>query len=204
METHEHWERLYQTKSPEQTSWYQPHLETSLEWIFRAAPDRSSAIIDIGAGESTLVDDLLATFCAKITVLDISETALQLSKIRLGSLAQRVQWIAGNVLHVSLPNRAYDLWHDRAAFHFLTEEMDRKLYLRQLESTLKTGGHAVLATFGPDGPERCSGLPTMRYNAELLQCELGPAFRLTRHSLLEHKTPSGKIQQFLYSDFQLV
>lgn len=202
MSTQNHWERVYQTKSPLETSWYSPHLQISLDWITQAVPDTSASIIDIGAGESTLVDDLLARDYREITVLDISGTALQRSQNRLGAQAQRIRWIEGSILDVSLPPSAYDLWHDRAVFHFLTDLAQRQAYGRQLASTLKPGGHIVLATFGPEGPERCSGLPVMRYDAAALQRELGPAFELARDQLLIHEAPAGTKQQFLYSDFK--
>ena len=204
MSTESHWENIYQTKSPPQTSWFEPHLQTSLEWIARAAADRSAAIIDVGAGESTLVDDLLCCGYRAVTVLDISATALQKSRARLGASAQSVSWICGDLLEAPLPCRAYDLWHDRAVFHFLADPEKRQAYLRQLASSLKPGGHVIIATFGPQGPEKCSGLCTQRYDADSLQHTLGPAFRLVRDALIEHETPFATRQQFLYCDFELI
>ena len=203
MTLQDHWEHIYQTKAPVETSWFEPHLQTSLHWISEAAPDRSASIIDVGGGESTLSDDLLAMHYRSLTVLDIAEAAITKSRNRLGAAAEKINWLVGNVIEVALPPRAYDVWHDRAVFHFLTEPDQRLAYVRQLSSSLKTGGHVVIATFGPQGPEKCSGLVTMRYNAESLQRELGQDFRLVRSSVVEHHTPFGTAQQFLYCQFTL-
>ncbi|HEV2484842.1 MAG TPA: class I SAM-dependent methyltransferase [Terracidiphilus sp.] len=203
MTLQDHWERIYQTKSPVETSWFQPHLQTSLDWISEAAPDRSASIIDVGGGESTLADDLLTRQYCFLTVLDIAEAAIRKSQDRLGAAAKNINWLAGNVTGVALRQRAYDVWHDRAVFHFLTEPDRRMAYVRQLSSSLKIGGHVVIATFGPQGPEKCSGLVTRRYNAESLQLELGQDFRLVRSEVVEHQTPFGTAQQFLYCHFTL-
>jgi 2-polyprenyl-3-methyl-5-hydroxy-6-metoxy-1,4-benzoquinol methylase len=203
MTLQDHWEHIYQTKAPVETSWFEPHLQTSLHWISEAAPDRSASIIDVGGGESTLSDDLLAMHYRSLTVLDIAEAAITKSRNRLGAAAEKINWLVGNVIEVALPPRAYDVWHDRAVFHFLTEPDRRSAYVRQLSSSLKTGGHVVIATFGPQGPEKCSGLVTMRYNADSLQRELGQDFRLVRSSVVEHHTPFGTAQQFLYCQFTL-
>lgn len=201
IDARQHWEGVYQRNSPNQTSWYQAHLSTSLEWIAGIAPDRSAAIIDVGGGESTLPDDLLALGYCNITVLDIAEGALRKSQARMGKAAKRIRWIAGDVMQAALPERGYDLWHDRAVFHFLIDAVDRAAYVRQLASALKSGGHALIATFGPEGPERCSGLITSRYDAAALARELGADFLLQKSSLVEHRTPRGTTQQFLYCDF---
>ncbi|MGC1363049.1 MAG: class I SAM-dependent methyltransferase [Silvibacterium sp.] len=203
MGTQSHWERIYQTKSPEQTSWYQPHLQTSLDWITDAAPDRSAAIIDVGGGQSTLVDDLLTLQYRALTVLDVAEAAIRNSRQRLGPAAKNIQWLTGDVTKVSLPPRAYDVWHDRAVFHFLAQPEQRSAYVRQLALSLKMGGHVVIATFGPDGPETCSGLATRRYDAQSLQRELGQNFRMVKSSAVDHQTPFGTMQQFLYCHFIL-
>jgi 2-polyprenyl-3-methyl-5-hydroxy-6-metoxy-1,4-benzoquinol methylase len=203
MTLQDHWQHIYQTKSPVETSWFEPRLQTSLDWISEAAPDRSASIIDVGGGESTLSDDLLAMHYRSLTVLDIAEAAITKSRNRLGAAAEKINWLVGNVIEVALPPRAYDVWHDRAVFHFLTEPDQRLAYVRQLSSSLKTGGHVVIATFGPQGPEKCSGLVTMRYNAESLQRELGQDFRLVRSSVVEHHTPFGTAQQFIYCHFTM-
>jgi 2-polyprenyl-3-methyl-5-hydroxy-6-metoxy-1,4-benzoquinol methylase len=204
MSSQSHWEQVYQTKSPEQTSWYEPHLQTSLDWISAAAPHRSASIIDIGGGESTLAEDLLALGYRDVTVLDLAETAILKSQHRTKTAAKQIRWLVADVTEASLPPNTYDIWHDRAVFHFLAEPDQRRAYVRQLVSSLKPSGHAVIATFGPHGPERCSGLPTQRYNAKSLQRELGPDFQISRSSLIDHHTPFGTTQQFLYCDFILV
>jgi SAM-dependent methyltransferase len=198
MSTQEHWERIYQTKTPGETSWFRPHLETSLDWIMEAAPDRSASIIDVGGGESTLVDDLLDRQYCALTVLDVAGAAIRKSQDRLGSAAKSVNWLVGDLTEVALPARAYDLWHDRAVFHFFTDVERRSAYVRQLSSALKTGGHVLMATFGPEGPQKCSGLVTQRYDADALLCVLGPDFRLAQQAVVEHQTPFGTTQQFLY------
>ena len=201
MSTQGHWQRIYQTKSPLETSWFQPHLQTSLDWIAQAVPDRSAPIIDVGGGQSTLVDDLLAMQYSSLTALDLAEAAIEKSRQRLGAAANTIHWLIGDVLEVSLPPRAYDLWHDRAVFHFLTELQQRQTYVRQLASSLKTSGHVIIATFGPQGPEKCSGLTTQRYNAESLHREFGPDFHLVKSAVVEHHTPFATMQQFLYCHF---
>lgn len=196
-----HWEHIYQSKSPLETSWYEPHLETSLDWVMKAAPDRGASIVDVGGGESTLVDDLMAQGYQALTVLDVSQAALGKSQQRLGDAARRIRWIAGEVTEAALPERAYDLWHDRAAFHFFTQPEQRAAYVRRLTASLRNGGQVIMATFGPEGPQKCSGLATMRYDADSLLRELGPDFRIARHELVDHKTPFGTTQQFLYCLF---
>lgn len=203
MGSQSHWEQVYTTKSANETSWYQPHLHTSLDWISAAVPDHSSSIIDIGGGESTLVDDLLALGYSNVTVLDIAEAPIKKSQIRLGDASKQINWLVADITQATLPTRSYDLWHDRAVFHFLIEPEQRRAYVHQLISALKPGGHAVIATFGPDGPQKCSGLPTKRYDAQSLQRELGPNFQLSRSALIEHHTPFGTTQEFLYCDFTL-
>jgi 2-polyprenyl-3-methyl-5-hydroxy-6-metoxy-1,4-benzoquinol methylase len=193
-----HWETVYQTKTPEQTSWFRPHLETSLVLIQRAAPDRSASIMDVGGGESTLVDDLLSVGYSNIAVLDVAHTALEHARIRIGPAAQAVQWLVGDVTQISLPRHSYDVWHDRAVFHFLTLPAQRAAYVRQVVSALKPGGHMIIATFGPEGPQRCSGLDVVRYDAPSLLNEFGAQFRLVESLLETHQTPFGTAQQFLY------
>jgi 2-polyprenyl-3-methyl-5-hydroxy-6-metoxy-1,4-benzoquinol methylase len=198
MDAQTHWEKIYTQKAPDQVSWYRPHLERSLEIIRRAASDRTASIIDVGGGESTLVDDLLAAGYENLTVLDVSRTAIEVTKKRLGKAAEYVQWIAGDIRQVELPTRAYDVWHDRAVFHFLTAPEDRAAYVRQVARAVKTGGHVIISTFGPEGPQKCSGLDVVRYDADSLHDEFGARFRLIESSQELHQTPSGKIQQFLY------
>lgn len=197
-----HWEKIYGAKAPDQVSWYRPHLETSLALIERAAENKSAAIIDVGGGESTLVDDLLARGYQNITVLDISETALRVAKKRLGKAAEFVHWIAADVTQAGLTEGAYDVWHDRAVFHFLTSAERRAAYIRTVARSVKRGGHVVIATFGPEGPTKCSGLDVVRYDAESLLHQFGAPFSLIESSTELHQTPLGTTQQFLYCHFQ--
>ena len=198
MDPKQHWEKVYATKAPEAVSWYRAHLETSLALIERAAETRSAAIIDIGGGESTLVDDLLLRGYKNLTVLDISPTAIEVTKARLGAAAEAVKWIIGDICEMELEDRAYDVWHDRAVFHFLTVPEQRLGYVRQVTRSVKVGGHVIVSTFGPEGPVKCSGLKTMRYDAEGLHGEFGRQFRLVKSSKELHETPFGTTQQFLY------
>ena len=163
-----HWDTVYRTKAPEAVSWYRAHLERSLDLIGRVAPDLAASIIDVGGGESTLVDDLLARGYRNITVLDLSSTAVEVARKRLGNLAQQVTWSVADITRVALPDRHYDVWHDRAVFHFLTGEGERQAYVRRVMQSVKRGGHVIVATFGPEGPEKCSGLDVVRYDADSL------------------------------------
>ena len=198
MDAKTHWEKVYKTKEPDAVSWYRAHLETSLALIERAAQSRSASIIDIGAGESTLVDDLLARGYDDITVFDVSETALEVTKKRLGSLAEQIKWIVADVTQVELERSAYDVWHDRAVFHFLTSMEQRTAYVRNVAKAVKTGGHVIVSTFGPEVPTKCSGLEVSRYDAESLHGEFGPRFHLVESCKELHNTPFGATQQFLY------
>jgi SAM-dependent methyltransferase len=193
-----HWEKIYREKSPDAVSWYRAHLEASLGLIEKAAPQRDASIIDVGAGESTLVDDLLAHAYRNITVLDVSQTAIDVTKGRLGRAAERVQWIAGDITKADLAPAAYDVWHDRAVFHFLTAVEQRVAYVRQVGRAVKAGGHVLVSTFGPEGPTKCSGLEVVRYDAEALHAEFGVRFRLLDSFKELHHTPFGTTQQFLY------
>ena len=198
MDAKTHWEKVYRTKAPEAISWYRSHLETSVALIERAADARSASIIDVGGGESTLVDDLLLRGYKNITVLDVSQTALDLTKNRLGSAAEQVRWIVADITEIELEPGAYDLWHDRAVFHFLTAREPRICYVRQVARSVKPGGHVIVSTFGPEGPTKCSGLEVMHYDAESLHREFGTRFRLVESSKELHHTPFGTTQQFLY------
>lgn len=198
----EHWEQVYRTKAPEALSWHAPHLQTSLEWIERAAPDRTAAILDVGGGMATLAPDLLSKGYANLTVLDLSPTAIERARLTVssqcGDAAAHIRWLVGDVTTVELPPAAFDVWHDRAVFHFLTKPEERAAYVQQMEWALKPGGQVVIATFAPSGPERCSGLPTCRYDAASLAREFGPGFALERSAEVDHRTPWGAVQPFLY------
>jgi SAM-dependent methyltransferase len=198
MDAQAHWERIYAEKAPDQVSWYRPHLEVSLALIEQYAPKRSSRIIDVGGGESTLVDDLLLRGYENITVLDISRTAIDANQKRLGKVSERVHWLVGDITKVQLESSAYDVWHDRAIFHFLTGPSDRAAYVRQVARAVKRGGHVIVSTFGPEGPTKCSGLEIVRYDAESLHGEFGAQFHLLGSSLEQHHTPFGTVQQFVY------
>ena len=197
MDARLHWEQVYATKGREQVSWFRPHLERSVELIERAAPDRLASIVDVGAGQSTLVDDLLGLGYENITVMEISKRALDALKKRAGQQGAAIRWICGDVTEAVLADRSFDLWHDRAVFHFLTEAGQRRDYVERVKRALKPGGSLIMSTFGPSGPERCSGLATKRYDVAALGNEFGDRFRLMESSLDLHETPSGTVQQFL-------
>jgi ubiquinone/menaquinone biosynthesis C-methylase UbiE len=198
MSTRAHWDKIYSEKSPNAVSWYRSHLETSLGLIEQVSPSRSAAIIDVGGGESTLVDDLLAHGYEDVTVLDISQTAIEANKNRLGETSKRVKWRVADVTQIELEASVFDVWHDRAVFHFLTSLEDRAAYVRQVARAVKRGGYVIVSTFGPEGPTKCSGLNVVRYDAESLHSEFGVHFRLLGSSNEMHQTPFGTSQQFLY------
>ena len=198
MDTKTHWKKVYLTKAPEAVSWYRPHLETSLALIERAATGFSASIIDVGGGESTLVDDLLARGYENITVLDVSQTAIDVTKNRLGLAAKQVHWLVADVTDAQLERGDYDVWHDRAVFHFLTTIEQRVAYVRNVAHAVKPNGHVIVSTFGPEGPTKCSGLDVVRYDAESLYDQFGVRFRLVESSKELHRTPFGTTQQFLF------
>lgn len=194
-------DKIYREKSPNEVSWYRSHLEKSLELILQTGIDKKAPIIDVGGGTSTLVDDLLANGFECITVMDTSSQALDISKTRLGKQAAKVIWMEGDITCVGLLPHAYDLWHDRAVFHFLTCPEDRRKYVDRLSQSLKPDGHVIVATFGLNGPSRCSGLDVVRYSPEGLLTELGQDFSLIESFEEDHKTPGGTLQQFIYCHF---
>jgi len=191
-----HWEKVCSTHPPDGVSWYAPHLAESLRLIREAAPPEAS-IIDIGGGASTLVDDLLDAGFSRLTVLDISEVALDVARARLGPRAHAVTWLHADIATAVLPPDAYDVWHDRAVFHFLTEAADRHAYVAALERSLRHGGSAIIGTFALHGPPRCSGLDVVRYDASGIQRALGPQFELTAAAEQTHVTPDGRAQEFI-------
>lgn len=201
MHTQEHWEDVYNTKETNQVSWFQEHAETSLTFIDNAVKAKDAAIIDVGGGASTLVDDLLLRSHNNVTVLDLSLAALQKSQSRIGEKSASVQWLQGNILETSLRPNHYDVWHDRAVFHFLTSPLERQTYISKLCSAVKKGALVVIATFAEDGPEKCSGLPVMRYSADELQKQFGAAFELLASKKESHFTPWGSEQRFTYCSF---
>jgi SAM-dependent methyltransferase len=198
MQTAEHWENVYRTKDFDAVSWYAPHLAESLRLIKQLAPDKTAAIVDIGAGESTLVDDLLHHHYLDLSVLDISVTAIDFSKQRLGAQAEQVGWHVGDITQYHFGSKKFDLWHDRAVFHFLTDPAARHAYIELVRRSVKPGGYVLMATFGPNGPLKCSGLEVVRYDAQSLHNEFGEGFSLQGDELTMHHTPMGTDQQFLY------
>ncbi len=198
MESKAHWEKVYNTKAPDSVSWYAPHLETSLNLIHQAAIDKNASIVDIGGGEATLVDDLLLDGYKDISVLDISQKAIDVARARLGSEGDKDHWYCADITQATLPQNYFDVWHDRAVFHFLTEDEQRMKYVEQVMRSVKHGGHVIVSTFGPEGPEKCSGLDVVRYDAENLHGQFGKTFKLLSSSTEVHKTPMGTTQQFLY------
>jgi SAM-dependent methyltransferase len=198
MDIRSHWDRVYRTKTPSEVSWYRPHLEKSLELIASAASSRDACIIDVGGGESTLIDDLLDREYRCLSVLDISQIAIDVTRNRLGERAHSVSWLLGDVTTIELPKQHYEVWHDRAVFHFLTNAADRNAYIRQVQEAVKIGGHVIIASFGPEGPLKCSGLDVVRYDAESLHDEFGAQFQLVKHLTEQHQTPFGTTQHFVY------
>ena len=197
-----HWESVYERAEPEQVSWFERHPEVSLRLIEAAELGPSSPILDIGGGTCSLVDALLDRGYRHLGVLDVSARAIGLARERLGERADQVEWYVGDITEFRSPH-PWDLCHDRAVFHFLTDATDRGAYAEALLDALAPGGQLVIATFGPDGPQRCSGLDTCRYDAEALRVALGGDLELLQQELVEHTTPSGAAQQFLFCRFQL-
>jgi ubiquinone/menaquinone biosynthesis C-methylase UbiE len=205
MNRKQHWEAIFGTKQSTQVSWYKPHLDTSLQMIERTAAGKSAKtarVIDVGGGASTLVDDLLAKGFEHITVLDISSAALKVTQERLGPRADNVTWLESDITRVVLPPEHFDIWHDRAVFHFLTDPEDRRKYIAIMKAALKFGGYAVVATFAPDGPQQCSGLDTVRYSPESLQATFGVGCSLIESIPELHETPFGTRQSFVYCSFE--
>lgn len=198
MDEQGHWDKVYAGRSPDQVSWYRPHLERSLALIESAGLPLDAAIIDVGGGTSTLVDDLLDRGHERVTVLDISARAIESAQTRLGPRASLVTWLVGDITTIDLPIGNYDFWHDRAVFHFLREEPARTRYIASARRSLKIGGHIVVATFGLQGPDKCSGLEVMRYSAEQLHGHFGQPFHKLSSFVEMHQTPSGAEQEFVY------
>lgn len=199
-----HWEEVYTSRQPHEVGWYEPHLRTSLTWIRDLALPKDARIIDVGGGASTLVDDLLAEGYQDVAVLDLSHAALSVVAARLGRDADRVMWLEGDITSCELPPHSFNLWHDRAVFHFLTEPGGREKYLNALGNALKPGGRALIGTFSAEAPPRCSGLPVERYTVEALHKLLGSEFALERQHKELHITPGGTEQMYLYCQFRNV
>lgn len=195
-----HWEEVYSERNPTDVSWYQSHPEYSLGLIEETGAGTNAKIIDVGGGASTLVDHLLLSSYRHVTVLDIAHTAIEQAKIRLGDKAGNVTWAECNIMNYS-PDHQFDIWHDRAVFHFLTNETDRSCYIDVLNRTLKPDGQVIIATFSENGPSQCSGLDTVRYTPKKLAHTLGNNYCLIETLTEEHHTPSGGVQQFVYCRF---
>jgi len=193
-----HWEHIHETKTSNQVSWYQEHPTQSLQLIAETGVDNAGQIIDVGGGISTLVDDLLTNGYQHISVLDISAAALHTSQQRLGAHAKKVAWLQADVTQAQLPRQFYDIWHDRAVFHFLIDPADRQSYVNTVRAAVKPGGHVIVATFANDGPEKCSGLPVVRYAPASLHHEFGAGFELLNSANEVHHTPFGTEQKFIY------
>jgi SAM-dependent methyltransferase len=198
MSERNHWEAIYQRKGPDEVSWYRPHLERSLRFIADAGLSKTASILDVGGGASTLVDDLLDSGYGTVTVLDLSASAIARAQERLGSRAATVTWLVGDVTKLELPEHRFDFWHDRAVFHFITEDTARERYVMAVRHALKPNGHIVVATFGPSGPDRCSGLPVVRYSPEGIHEQFGNEFRRIGSDTEVHHTPWGSEQEFVY------
>ena len=202
MDRKQHWEQVYSTKPTEGLGWYKPHLKTSLTWIKELNLAADAPIIDVGGGASTLVDDLLDAGYLSITVLDISEKALSSVRARLGKKAELVTWLNGDITSIDLPTQHYELWHDRAAFHFLTEPDQRQRYQDNLLKALRPAGHLIIGAFAPEAPPKCSGLPVQRYSQEQLHETLGEEFELMNHRKEQHVTPGGLEQMYVNCHFR--
>lgn len=201
MDTRSHWESVYATKRPEEVSWFQQSPSRSLALIDALPLPHDASVIDVGGGASALVDHLLDHAAWRVTVLDVAQAALKHSRRRLGDRAGRVRWATGDVT-AEIPPGPYDLWHDRAVLHFLTDPGARDAYARNVRVAVRPGGFVIVAAFAPDGPTKCSGLDVVRYDAPALALALGPQFRLIREEREDHATPWGAVQRFVYGVFQ--
>jgi SAM-dependent methyltransferase len=196
----QHWEQVYEQRQPDEVSWYEPLPQRSLALIGSAQLDKDAAIIDVGGGTSSLAVELVSAGYKDVTVADISARAIEQAREEAGEVGERINWVPADVRRHDF-GRPFDLWHDRVLFHFMVDEDDQDAYLATLRASLSPGGGLVIATFGPDGPERCSGLPVRRYGRDELADRLGPEFAEIHSELAIHRTPSGKDQQFLWGHF---
>jgi ubiquinone/menaquinone biosynthesis C-methylase UbiE len=199
-----YWDNVYTTKKSDDVSWFQPHAFTSLDLIKKLEGNTDAHIIDVGGGASMLVDDLVSLGYSNLNVLDISSAALDVAKSRLEGKSKLVKWIVDDVTKLDIPRHSIDVWHDRAVFHFLNDNDQRKDYVKTVLSAVKSGGYVIISTFYLDGPEKCSGLPVQRYDAESLHGQFGDSFILLGHEYESHKTPSGIHQNFIYCYWRVV
>jgi len=198
MSDKKHWESIYETRQVRQVSWFQEHAALSVQFIRDTGVAADAHILDVGAGASVLVDDLLNEGYRKLSVLDISAAALHAAQARLGRDAARVNWIEADITRLELPEASVDVWHDRAVFHFLTDPKDRQRYVQTVLHAVKPGGHVIVATFAEDGPLKCSGLEIVRYRPDTLHREFGAGFELMKSAKEVHHTPAGADQNFVY------
>jgi len=199
----DHWNAAYASKGATGVRWFEERPQISLDLIHLTGASTSTSLIDVGGGASRLVDALIEEGWRSLAVLDLSAEAITAARERLGTRAVLVEWIVADATKWK-PQRTYDIWHDRAAFHFLTEPADRAAYIAAMKAAIGPGGHAIVATFAPDGPERCSGLPVVRYDLDTLAAELGPSFKPVKHLRHSHVTPWNSIQKFQFSLFKRV
>jgi ubiquinone/menaquinone biosynthesis C-methylase UbiE len=198
IERKSHWESVYESKSDQEVSWFREHLDNSLNMILKTGVEKDAAIIDVGGGSSTLADDLLIEGFIDVTVLDISRAALDRSRERLGSKADQIESVEADITKSDLPEDRYDVWHDRAVFHFLTDEEDRRRYIDLVLRSLKPGAHIIVASFSPNGPQKCSGLDVVRYSPSAISETFGGNFTMLDSMTETHETPFGTSQEFVY------
>ncbi len=201
MQNKEHWETVYSTKAPDAVSWFQERAETSLDFMKKLNLEKNASIIDVGGGASTLVDDLLINGYLALSVLDLSGAALETAKKRIGSNSVNIKWFEADITEIRFPNHQFEVWNDRAVFHFLTKSEEREAYIENILHSVKPNGHIIISTFAEDGPTQCSGLPVMRYSAETLQAEFGENFLLKEQLKENHSTPFGTTQKFVFCHF---
>jgi ubiquinone/menaquinone biosynthesis C-methylase UbiE len=202
MNRKEHWENVYSTKAVDQVSWYREHLENSLKLILDTGVVKDAAIIDVGGGRSTLIDDLIDNGYVDISVLDMSSKAIEDSRERLADRSDQVEWIVADITTAELPAGRYDIWHDRAVFHFLTDTDDRRKYVDLMMRSVKQGGNIIIASFGKDGPNKCSGLEVVRYDPSSMRAEFGDDVELVECLRELHETPFATVQDFIYCRFK--
>ncbi|WP_240008392.1 class I SAM-dependent methyltransferase [Pseudaquidulcibacter saccharophilus] len=203
MDDHIHWDGVYNTKQSDSVSWFQETPRISLDLIGKIAKSKSDNIIDVGSGASKLIDELEAREFTNVSILDISQTALNITKKRLVKFADCYKWLVGDITKIELPKNHYKIWHDRAVFHFLTEKEQRQKYISQLTNSIAPNGNVIIATFSLDGPKKCSGLDIVGYSALTLAQELGNKFTLIESTIEQHHTPSVSIQEFIYCNFKV-
>ncbi len=202
MNSKTHWEQVYTNKPFDTVSWFQPHDDAALAMLDTLHLPPTTPIIDVGAGASTFVDDLLGRGFSAVTALDISMRAIGITKERLGDRADSIHWIADDITRAALPAGAFSLWHDRAVFHFMASAEQRSAYGRALRQALRPDGFVIMATFAEDGPTQCSSLPVCRYSAGELAAALGADFALEKHIKIHHRTPRDQVQAFTYCLFR--